>query len=353
MKRFLKIFSFVLAIVMIPFILPSCGDEESAGFVLTIRNITDDTMVYTEGFYKYQLFDDDTVMITEYTGNETEIVIPATLGGFKVSTVGSSNGYGAFEGMVEITSITIPEGVEEIAACAFYGCTKLETISIPGSVWGIGQDAFTNTPWLQKFENEEFVIVGDSVLIEYNGNALNVVIPDTVKHVGAVFCGNETIKSVVVPNSVYTIAPVAFMNSTVSRVELGNNVLSIGVLAFSACTDLYYINLPDSLKRIEAGAFYSCSSLRFLKFGKSVEYIGEEAFRNASGLNYVYFPKSLISEGQNKYDEEEAKTIETFAFYDTGLTYVFFEGTQAEFDKINIANNPDLADATKVFDYKY
>ena len=350
MKRFLKVFSLVLALLMLSFVLPSCGEEVVAPFVIPTRNLSD-TTEYTEGVYKYMLFDDETVVIIEHTGNEADIVIPATLGGYKVSTIGSA----AFYANDNATSVTIPEGVETIGSSAFNGCMKLQTVNIPKSVWEICADAFTDTPWLQSFANEEFVTVGDSVLLQYNGNATSVVIPDTIKHIGAAFVGNETIKSVVVPDSVYTIGHAAFSGSTVSRVELGNNVALIGDSAFNACSELYYINMPDSLKRIEAYAFGSCSGLNYIKIGKNVEYIGYAAFERASQLNYIYLPKSLVPTEQNKYDEEEAKTIEDLAFDDCGsLAYVFFEGTQADFDKISLSGgNSYLADAERIYGFEY
>lgn len=351
MKRFLKILSLVLAFVMIPFILPSCGDEEIPEFVIPMRNLVDTTQ-HTEGVYKYMVFDDNTAVIIEHTGNETEIVIPETLGGYKVSTIGTS----AFYANANVTSVTMPAGLETIGSSAFNGCMKLETINIPESVWEICADAFTDTPWLQSHANEEFVVVGDSVLLQYNGNAVSLTIPDNIKHIGPAFIGNEVIKSIVVPDGVYTIGHAAFAGSSISRVELGNTVALIGNSAFNACLELYSINMPDSLKRIEAYAFGSCSGLNYIKIGKNVEYIGDYAFSRASQLNYIYLPKSLASvESGNKYDEEEIKSIGDFAFEDCGsLVYVFFEGTQAEFDNLGLnGSNSYLSDAERVYDYEY
>ncbi len=351
MKRFLKIFSFILAFIMTVFILPSCGDEEEiAPFAIPADRYFSDMGPQTEGLYEYRICDDDTAIIMTYNGEETDVVIPTTLGGYKVSTIGGT----AFYSNKSIKSLTIPEGIDTIGTSAFNGCINLEKVIIPKTVWSISADAFTDTKWLESFNNEEFVIVGDSILIKYNGNGVRVVVPDTVKHVGAAFIGNEIIKDVVVPDSVYTIGHAAFAGSTVSRVELGNNVALIGDSAFNACVELYSINMPDSLKKIDAYAFGSCTGLNYVKFGKNVEYIGERAFSRASQINYIYLPKSIVPKEQSRYDEEENKTIGDFAFEDCGLAYVFFEGSQADFEKINISGtNSYLANAERIYDYKY
>ena len=347
MKKIIKIFSFALIIALVVSIFPSCDKKEEKPFVLPTRQITDDAE-YTEGDYRYMLYNDDTAAIIEHTGNESEIVIPETLGGYKVVTIGS----GAFYWNQNVTSVTIPDTVETIGSSAFDGCMKLETINIPKTVWDIYPSAFLDTPWLNNLSDKEFVIVGDSVLLQYNGTRSNVVIPDTVKHISAAFYGNQIVKNVTIPDSVYTIGCAAFGSSTLSRVEIGKNVVSIGDSAFNACSELYYINMPDSVKRIENYAFYACTGLHWLKIGKGVEYIAMEAFYRASSINYIYLPKSLLKkDAEGNYE----KTIDDFAFGDCdALKYVFFEGSAEEFENLDVSGaNSYLADAAKIYNYNY
>lgn len=352
MKKFLKIFSVVLAVLMAVSILPSCGDETVAttSFEVPADRYFVDDVDSTEGFYQYRLLDDNTVIIMEYTGQESEVVIPEKLGGYPVSTIGGA----AFYANEFVKKIVISNGVDTIGSNAFNGCANLEDVFIPNTVWNINADAFTDTPWLKKFEKEEFVIVGDSILLKYNGDSVRVVIPDTVKHISAAFIGNEKIRDVVVPDSVYTVGHAAFAASTVSRVHLGNNVVLIGDSAFNACLELYYINFPDSLKKIDSYAFGSCTGLNYIKFGKGLEYIGECAFSRATQLHYIYLPKSIVPKEQNKYDEEAGKTIADRAFEDCAISYIFFEGSQAEFERISLTGtNSYLADAERIYDYNY
>ena len=89
---------------------------------------------------------------------------------------------------------------------------KLSKVKIEDSVVYVGTNAFTGTSWLKAQAKEEFVVVGDGVLIQYNGNASNIVIPDTVKRIPAYrFASLATEpKSFTIPTTVEYISVDAF-----------------------------------------------------------------------------------------------------------------------------------------------
>lgn len=68
--------------------------------------------------------------ITGYTGTNTELLIPATVGGYPVGSIGDA----AFRENHDILSVTISEGVTDIGYQAFLGCTKLAQATIPASI---------------------------------------------------------------------------------------------------------------------------------------------------------------------------------------------------------------------------
>ena len=77
--------------------------------------------------------------ITGYVGNEKSLVIPASIDGYKVISIGDH----AFEdGM--FNSVIISNGVESIGWFSFNGCVKLKDITVPPSVTSIGYSAFGN-----------------------------------------------------------------------------------------------------------------------------------------------------------------------------------------------------------------
>ena len=350
MKKIIKIISLILVIVLLSSLTLACSNQQGSNnstsnvpaggdgkFQLPDVSMTDET-VHTEGYYQYGVYDNGSVIIYKHTGNEVEIVVPDMLGGYPVTTIASE----AFISNVDLTSVTLGKNIQVIGSYAFYGCTKLANVTIPDSVWAIYPNAFQDTAWYDSLTKDEFVIVGDGVLLRYNGTDSTVVIPDTVKHTSAAFMGNETIKDVTVPDSVYTLGAATFNSSTVTRVQLGNNVIIIDESAFAYCYDLHYVNMPDSLKIIESYAFASCTGLNTLRIGKNVETICYRAFSRASQFNYMYLPKSV-------------KTIEPFAFEDCNyLTHVYYEGSEEDFAALGIdGKNEKLSDAKKFYNYNY
>ena len=101
----------------------------------------------TEEDYEYKELDDGTLEITEYTGSDTEIVVPAEIDGKKVSKIGCwkreiyhptgpNSGSveviwgGAFEGCRSLTRVELPAGLTEIDSTAFEGCSSLMEIIV-------------------------------------------------------------------------------------------------------------------------------------------------------------------------------------------------------------------------------
>ena len=74
------------------------------------------------------------------------IIIPATIDGYPVMSIGS----GAFQGCDFVTSITIPNTVTTIENNAFEGCTGITELIIPISVTSIGNNVFSGCTGLQR-----------------------------------------------------------------------------------------------------------------------------------------------------------------------------------------------------------
>ena len=92
------------------------------------------------GKWTYSVNDDNEVSINKYTQitDFTEVVIPETINGMKVTRIGDE----AFKGSDVLKSITIPSGVTSIGVEAFAGCINLISLTIPDSVASIGEFAF-------------------------------------------------------------------------------------------------------------------------------------------------------------------------------------------------------------------
>lgn len=123
----------------------------------------------------------------------TEIEIPDN-----VKEIGSL----AFEGCKSLKKVKLPEGLKKIELKTFGYCSSLEEVQIPASVEEVEWGAFIETPWYEN-NTEEFLIVGDGVLIRYIGDDTLVEIPNSVKCVGEmVFYKNQRLETIIYPESV-------------------------------------------------------------------------------------------------------------------------------------------------------
>lgn len=172
-----------------------------------------------------------------------------------------------------ITSVNIPNSVKEIGYAAFYQCENLSEINIPDSVEKIELGAFLGTPYLTNWQmtddSDNYLIVGDKILLSYKGEGGNITIPEGVK----------------------TIAPGCFLgNTTITGVSIPSSVLTIGEDAFCGCTSLNTISFSSGLETIEDRAFRN-TSLSALTIPPTVKSIGLGAFdiNDEAPLNTVLF----------------------------------------------------------------
>ncbi len=113
-------------------------------------------------------------IITAYNGEDTEVVIPETINGIKITEIDSS----AFAG-TGITSVRIPNGVTRVDGNAFASCTSLKTVIIPSSITTIRTTAFTGCTSIEtvycykgtKADNSN--LYPSSAKITYIGNVNN------------------------------------------------------------------------------------------------------------------------------------------------------------------------------------
>lgn len=131
----------------------------------------------------------------------------------KDGTVGISNAFYYYWNIscTNLVEIIIPNTVEVIGDCAFYGCTGLSSITIPNSVKVIGASSFYGCKSLKSIVIPESVTtLGDNVF-EGCTSLTNVIIPNSVTSIGqAAFWGCSGLTSMTVPSSVTTIGASTF-----------------------------------------------------------------------------------------------------------------------------------------------
>lgn len=191
-----------------------------------------------------------------------------------------------------LASVTIPEGVTRIGYGAFYHCDSLSDVTIPDTVTEIELYAFDKTPWITSIQTSTYpyLIVGDGILIAYDGSDSVVNIPDGVKQIGpAAFKEHMGITAVNIPDTVQIIGEEAFMNCrNLKTVNGGKNLVKVKDRAFMNCP-LSQVVIPASVQEIGLGAYalsngtdtvvFEGSSLPQLSAEKSAMRIANQSYR--------------------------------------------------------------------------
>lgn len=334
----IKVTAILLALASLLLMTTSCKKDSTQSFKPENFEFTERTAtqeIASENGFVYTVLSDGSAMITEAFVNGN-VTVPSELAGRKVTAISE----GAFFGMTGITSITLPEGLESIGVYAFSDCTSLESITIPSSVWMIAPFAFDNTPWLSQL-TDEFVTVGDGVLIAYNGTSRTPVLPDSVRHLGGAFAGRDDIYALTLGNGVLSISDMALaFCASLTSVDLGLSLVYVGEQAFSGSERISGLVFPDTLRFFGYQACLNCYGLKYVYLGTSLTELGDHAFEYCQALRVVYVPNTL-------------KSIKSSDFTDClSLSLLLYGGSEADFDSIAVNDNIlNFRNLNKIFNY--
>jgi hypothetical protein len=231
----------------------------------------------------------------------TALVIPLTLDGYLVTTIGDS----AFEAK-SLTSVTIPNSVITIMTDAFYG-NLLTSVTIGNSVTTIGTYAFQNNALTTVSIPNSVTSMGGAAFS--NNDLTTVTIGNSVTSIAFMAFSNNALTTVSIPNSVITIGNDAFYSNDLTSVTIGNSVTSIGSFAFYY-NALTTVSIPNSVTSIGDYAFMG-NALTSVTIGNSVTSIGDYAFTN-NLLTTVSIPNSVTSIGSGAFRYNNALTSVTF-----------------------------------------
>lgn len=216
----------------------------------------------------------------------------------------------------------IPDGITEIASCAFWDNQIIEEVIIPDTVINIGGDTFYNCKNLKHFNITENV--------KYMGN--NPFAGCPLLHLT-----NESPYFIIINDALLNIdldTLIYFpINSSYKEFKVLPSVKIIGKHAFFLCDNLELIHLPKSLLKMENNPFSGCSKLKldnkspnyhiiddviYDKFKTSVcgslnsidtdclnllpvKKINRNCFWNCKGIRKIVLPETLEDIGYNPF----------------------------------------------------
>lgn len=215
-----------------------------------------------------------------------------------VRTIGKNS----FGRCSKLNHVVLPDGLRSIAKYAFEDCTSLTDITIPDSVTSIGMDAFNRTPWLTD-NKQELLIVGQGILLRYNGSAQNVTVPDNVIRIGHnAFKNCQSVTDITLPAGLKSIGLSAFYNcSHLTKITVPENIKSLAKNTFNRCLSLTSVTLPDGMKNIGESAFANCAKLTDMVLPDSTLSIGKAAFEDCTSLRSVTIPQNVKTIGSDAF----------------------------------------------------
>ena len=129
-------------------------------------------------------------------------------------------------------SIDIIKTADNVFQCQHCGCKytleQAKTLIFGGEV---------------KTKATDFEIAG-GVLKKYNGEDIDVVVPDNVVKIGERAFENLSIQSVIFPDRLREIDRYAFQNCNLCEIRMPRNIKSIGTDIFCNCNNLREIRIP-------------------------------------------------------------------------------------------------------------
>lgn len=127
------------------------------------------------------------VIVTGYTGNSANVVIPTTYRGVPVECINAS----AFKNQTQISSISLPDSLTSIGDYAFYGCTGLTSVTIPDSVTSIESFAFNGCTGLTSVTIPDSVTSIGSYAFYYCTGLTSITFNGTIEQWNAISKGES------------------------------------------------------------------------------------------------------------------------------------------------------------------
>lgn len=228
----------------------------------------------------------------------TAVSIPSTIGAVPVVSIKGGYFGGLFQSDVEakqITSLTIPQTVTNVAGDVFSGCTNIEYLNLDMPTV---QDGFRNLTGLKTLEIGEHTqtIASDA----FSGCSNIETLTLDIATVGDCFAGLSNLKTIVLRDPVTTVNDDAFTGCTgVTDLTIGKSLVNESDVVFAPFKNSI-VNLTANCKNIYKW-FTGSTSLLSVSLGKNVQTIGNDAFNNCQKLATTNFSEGLVSVGNKAF----------------------------------------------------
>lgn len=239
-------------------------------------------------------YNNDTIILTKYTGDRAWVKIPEEIDGKQVLGMTA-----VFEDNKKLRKVWLPEGLEWLGCDAFFGCEKLDKIVLPASLKIIGDWCFYGSGVAVVNQKEDNLEQVGAKILTYTPWIVNQrnSSQDRFRMLGRTLVSYEDAEdltgSLVVPEGVEMISRHGFAGDSSTVIPL---------------EELY---LPSGLREIGEDALYGMTYLKYIHIPETVQHIDESNFR--------YLPKDIVIVGIKGSEAERVAIQRGVDFSEEGL----------------------------------
>ena len=193
-----------------------------------------------------------------------------------------------------LASVTIPASVTEMGVQTFYGSELLTTAGPMGGGYdvefgwteAIPVHAFDSMVQLVSVElPDTLVSIGDSAFLDCFA-LTSIDLPQGLVSIGKRAFEETALTSVVLPDSVTAIGSEAFQYVPMTELVLSKNLTAIPYAAFSGCDALTAVTVPASVTEIGNKAFENCAVLAEITFEGAAPAMSQDTFGSVTATAY-------------------------------------------------------------------
>ena len=239
--------------------------------------------------FEYQIHDSNQVTITKFIGESSEVIIPPTIDGKPVTTLGNM----CFMNNMVIRSVSLPNTVIKIEGGAFFRCTKLENLNLPSSLKEIGNGAFEGSAISEVVFPATLTKIGMRAFADC-ANLKHITLSKEMTFGEEIFAGSG-LETLVIEEGVETIAASMFAFTNIQKIVLPQSVKVVGMNAFGGCANLNSIILNEGLEKVNTYAFAK-TAITEIVIPKSVTTITDAVFQSCPKIQKVKFEGNAPNE---------------------------------------------------------
>ncbi|MFA5007245.1 MAG: leucine-rich repeat protein [Candidatus Izemoplasmatales bacterium] len=277
------------------------------------------------------------ISIVGYVGTESTVIIPDTIAGLPVTSIGPS----AFSGMDQIVDfafpaylrtiedyafnecdnlrqIDLPDRLLSIGYAAFHACNRLTEVALPSGLLSLESWAFGECTDLRYVQIPESVIVIDEYAFALSNQIILLVdagerqanwsdgwdyyMADVVWNYRSTDRTDEYVYAITSTDEVYLLELAAgFVPTDVvlpSQID-GMNLIGFSGKMFSGCQTLTSIVIPETVGSVEHSAFFQCTNMISIELPEGLTVIEDYGLYGLSNVTSLIIPASVTSIGRN------------------------------------------------------